>query len=220
MPDNIIKQVKAQGINHDFVDTVSGYGSFSATPTLTSADGERVATISYRTFNPSLGAFGATTTVDFYAPEISFGNGWVAGVDGTNLILSSQGTPIVNSLGTMPDITSYTSYMSVLDSFSNAGLMTKTVSQETHGQISIDQYEYTANCPVNMTYWTGTSKTGYSSTTISLDVGETYTVSSMELFSDATTTFSQSPAAGTVMYVDTQITASQASPSGGGGLVS
>ena len=90
MPDNIVKQVKANNnIIYDIIDTASGYGTFSATPTLTSEDGERIATFSYSNFNPTLDAFETTTTIDFYAPIP--GNSWKAIVNGSDLWLNSQG---------------------------------------------------------------------------------------------------------------------------------
>lgn len=41
MPDNIVKQVKANNnIIYDIIDTASGYGTFSATPTAAGRDNQ------------------------------------------------------------------------------------------------------------------------------------------------------------------------------------
>lgn len=92
MPDNIINKVEAQGVTYDIADTISGYGAFSATPTMGSSGNTKIATISYRNYNKTNQAFGATTTVDFYStPGTQSGNSWKAIVNGSNLWLNSQG---------------------------------------------------------------------------------------------------------------------------------
>lgn len=91
MPE--IKKVKIGTTTYDIKDEASGYGTFSAAQgsvTENTSGAVKVATLSYRNFNTSTGAFAATTTVDFYStPGAVNANPWSAYIDpqdNTNLI--------------------------------------------------------------------------------------------------------------------------------------
>lgn len=204
----VIKKVYAGGTTHPFKDTVSGYGVFSATQTMpsTTSGATLVATVSYKSMLPT-GSFGSTTNVNFYATDGSqTGNDWVATVNGIDLWLNSQGvTPPTGP--TMPDLSDKNTLFAVINALKDAGIVTINTGSSggLSGGILLNQ-TLTANYNINISYYVTTQDEAKS---LILLAGET--IDYADEFGPSSS-FIQSPIAGTVLSPNSQIIAQQTDP--------
>lgn len=205
---------------HTFKDDVSGFGIFSAAQGLTPTGHTKVASLAYQTFNTTTAAFGATTNVDFYSNSgSSSGNDWVASVEGTNLLLNSNGSGGESTLlGQMPDISNYTNVTDVVEALVSAGLVQKTSMSKT-------TYSYSSLGPtVNLRRYSRidqlTIQSEWAADDIIIDSNNYITTADLAEASNriyAVTNFTQSPGAGAKVFTNSVITAYQINPGGDSG---
>lgn len=200
---------------HTFKDDVSGFGIFSAAQGLAPTGHTKVATISYRTFNTTTEAFGATQTVEFYSNSgSSSGNDWQASVSGSNLILNSSGSGQIEPLGNMPNVSTLTSINNVLNKLYLAGIIDRTSASKTSATYALKD-----NSPdINIYIYTKSSLSVGNYRMIEVVFPYTWNSDSGSITYASTAFNVQTPSAGTAIYPTDTITIYQANPNGGGNV--